>query len=60
MQLFEDELTEDELLAAAMFFKFTDYWHNNFDRPLNLFNTTEVLKQTRVYRFRSNRLKVND
>jgi len=25
VQLFEDELAEDELLAVAMFFQFTDY-----------------------------------
>jgi len=36
VQLFKDELAEDELLAAAMLFLFTDYWRNNIDRPLNL------------------------
>jgi len=34
----------DELLAAAMLFQFTDYWRNNIDRPLNLFNTTDVFE----------------
>jgi len=43
-QPWQCELAEDELLVAAMFFQFTDYWRNNIDRPLNLFNTTEVLK----------------
>jgi len=44
VQLFEDEWADNELLAAAMFFQFTDYWRNNIDRPLNIFNTTEVKK----------------
>jgi len=26
-----------------MFFQFTEYWRNNIDRPLNIFNITEVL-----------------
>jgi len=44
VQLFKDELADNELLAAAMFFQFTDYWRNNIDRPLNIFNATEVLQ----------------
>jgi len=53
MQLFKDELAEDELLAAAMFFLFTDYWRNNIDRPLNLphwgfENKIEPIGSTRI------------
>jgi len=44
VQLFEDALAEVEVLAAAIFFQFTDYRRNNIDKPLHLFNTTEVLK----------------
>jgi len=54
MQLFEEELAEDELLAAAMFFQVTD--EITFDRPLNLPHRGFENKLEPIDRVRSNRL----